>query len=171
MVQLAIRTIACTREKTGNAHSKQRTEGDVDRRSWLKGEIGFWKWTPCTNTSPHSPQMIRATYLQSSTMVWSVQWCDRVLTASEKPVQSFKLIYCTCFFDVSPLDYNHFDGFLNCRIDFKDILNYLIAWDIDYTEACTTPITKIKTPRVNIHRILIYRCNDYFKHLVESSTC
>ena len=41
-------------------------------------------------------------------------------------VSSFKLIYCTCFFHVGPLDFNCFDGFLNYSINFKTILNYLI---------------------------------------------
>ena len=53
----------------------------------------------------------------------------------------------------------------------NNILNYLFPWDIDYTQACTTPIAKIKTPRVNIHQISIYHCNDKFKHQVELFTC
>jgi len=39
-----------------------------------KSETGFQKWTPCTDPSPHSPQMIQATYLQSSTIHWSFRW-------------------------------------------------------------------------------------------------
>jgi len=72
-----------------------------------------------------------------------------------KRVLWFKLIHCTGLFHVGPLDLNHFDGSLNCSIDFTYILNYLIPWDIDYTEACTTPITQIQTPRVNTHQISI----------------
>ena len=82
-------------------------------------------------------------------MMWS---CRRDIS---KRVWSFKLIYWTCFFHVGPQDFNCFDGFLNCSIDFNNILNYLIPWYIDYTQACTTPITKIKTPRVNTHQISI----------------
>jgi len=48
-----------------------------------KCEIGFRKWTPRTDRCPHSPQPIRATDLQSSTMLQSVQWCDRVLATSQ----------------------------------------------------------------------------------------
>jgi len=42
------------------------------------------------------------------------------------------LIRGTCFFDIGLLDYNHIDGFLTCSIDIKDIINYVIPWDIDY---------------------------------------
>jgi len=49
-------------------------------------EIGFRKWTPHTDPSPQSPQMIGVTYLQSSSMHRSVQWCDRVVTTSQKRV-------------------------------------------------------------------------------------
>ena len=83
---------------------------------------------------------------------WMMWLCRRVIP---KCVSSFKLIYGTYFFHVDPLDFNWLDSFLNCSIDFKDILNYLIPWDIHYTEACTPPITKIKTPRVNTHEIYI----------------
>jgi len=38
-----------------------------------KSEIGFRRWTPGSNPSPHPRQQIRATYLQSSTMLRSVQ--------------------------------------------------------------------------------------------------
>jgi len=48
-------------------------------------------------------------------------------------------------FCVGPLDFNHLDSFLNCSIHFKNILNYWIPWDIDYTQACTAPITKIQS--------------------------
>ena len=48
-----------------------------------KSEIGFRKWTPHTDPSPHSPQIIGATYLQSSTMLQSVQWCDCVVVTSQ----------------------------------------------------------------------------------------
>jgi len=50
------------------------------------------------------------------------------------------------WFHIGPLDFDLFDSVLNCFIDFKDILNYLIPWDIDYTQACTTPITKLRHP-------------------------
>jgi len=66
-----------------------------------------------------------------------------------KHVQSLKLIYCIFFFHIGHLDFNRFDGYLNCSIDFKNILNHLIPWVIDYTEAGTTPIAKIGTPRGN----------------------
>jgi len=84
-----------------------------------------------------------------------------------KCVYSSEAIYCTGFCHVGPRDFNCFDGFLNCYIDFKNILNYSIRWDIDYTQACTTPIRKIKTSRVNTHQVSIYCCNDYFKRRVE----
>jgi hypothetical protein len=51
-----------------------------------KGEICFWKWTPHTDSSPHSPQIVQVTSWQSSTMLWSVQWCDCVVTKSQKHV-------------------------------------------------------------------------------------
>jgi hypothetical protein len=77
----------------------------------------------------------------------STMWsCRRDIT---KRVQSCKLNYWTCFVHGGHLDFNPFHGFLNCSIDFKNILNCLISWDIDYTQACTTPILKIKTARVN----------------------
>jgi hypothetical protein len=44
-----------------------------DNNTSAKSEIGFRKWTPRTDPSPHSPQIIRATYLQSSTMLRNVQ--------------------------------------------------------------------------------------------------
>jgi hypothetical protein len=40
--------------------------------SSAKSEIGFRKWTPHTDPSPHSPQIIWATHLQSSTTLRSV---------------------------------------------------------------------------------------------------
>jgi len=76
-------------------------------------------------------------------------------------------MYLTCFFHVGHLDSSCFDGLLNCSIDSKNILNYLIPWDIDYTQASTTPITKSKTARVNTLQISIDHCNNYFKHQVE----
>jgi len=135
--------------------------------SSAKSEIGFRKCTPRTDPSPHPPQTFRMTDLQSSTMLRSVQWCDCVVKTFQKLVQSFQLIYCTSFFHVCPLDFNCFNGFLNCSVHFKSILNYSIPWDIDYTQACTTPITKIMTPRVITHQMSIHRCNDYFMHWVE----
>jgi hypothetical protein len=38
------------------------------------------------------------------------------------------------------------------ELDFKNILNYLIPWHVNYTQACTTPIPQIKTLRVNTIR-------------------
>jgi len=38
-----------------------------------KCDIGFSKWSPRTDSTPHSPQIIRVTYFQSSTMPQSVQ--------------------------------------------------------------------------------------------------
>jgi len=72
-----------------------------------------------------------------------------------KHVSSFKPSYCTWIFNIGPLDFNRFDGFLNSSIDFKNIPNYSIPWDNDHTQACTTPITKIETPRVNTDQISI----------------
>jgi len=62
-------------------------------------------------------------------------------------VQAIKVIYCTCFFQVGALDFNHVDGFLTCSIDLQNILHYFIPWDVDYTQACTTSITTFKTAR------------------------
>ena len=133
----------------------------------VKSEIGFWKWTPHTDPSLHYSQIMWTTYLQCSNILRSVQWCECIVMTFQKLVQSFKPIYCAYFFHICPLDSQCFDSFLNCSIDLKNIVNYLIPWDIDYTQASTTPITKIKTPRVNTHQIWIYRCNDHFKHRVE----
>ena len=44
-----------------------------------KSEIGFRKWTPHTNPSPHPPPIISTTGFQSSTRLRSVQWHDRVI--------------------------------------------------------------------------------------------
>jgi len=56
----------------------------IDDRSLLaKSEICFRKWTPHTNPSPHSPQIIRVAYVQCSTMLWSVQWCDGIVATSQ----------------------------------------------------------------------------------------
>jgi len=110
-----------------------------------KCEIGFRKWTPPTDPSPHAPQIMGATDFQSSTILRSVQWCDHVIVTFQKLVQSFKLIYCTCFFLIGSLHFNQLNSFLNCSMDFRNILNYLIPWDINYTQACTTPITKIQS--------------------------
>jgi len=59
---------------------------------------------------------------------------------------------------------------MNCSIHLMKIPNYRIPWDIDYTQACATPIAKIKTCRVYMNQICIYRYNDYFKHCVKWST-
>jgi hypothetical protein len=59
------------------------------------------------------------------------------------------LIYRTMFMEVSSLDCNCFDGFLNFSVDVKIIWNILISCDIAYIQACTTPITKTKMPRIN----------------------
>jgi len=48
-----------------------------------KSEIGFRKWTPLTEPSSHSPQMIRANSLYCSTILGSVQWCDCVVATSQ----------------------------------------------------------------------------------------
>ena len=72
---------------------------------------------------------------------------------------------------MGPLDFNCIDDFLKCFIDFKNILNYWIPWDIDYTQSYTTTITKIKTPRVNNHQMWIYCLNNYFKHWITYYTC
>jgi len=45
------------------------------------------------------------------------------------------------FFYVGPLDMNDFDGFLNFFIDLQNIVNCVISWNINYTQACTTRIT------------------------------
>jgi len=59
----------------------------VARRCYVgasaKCEIGFRKWTPRTKPSPHSPQIIQVTYLQSLTMLRSIQRYDRVVATSQ----------------------------------------------------------------------------------------
>jgi len=109
-----------------------------------KAKLVFRKWPPRTNTSLRSPQRIQTTCLHSSTMLRGDQWCDLVVTTFQNLVWSFQLVYCRCFFHVSPADFTQFNGFLNCFIDSKNITNYLIPRDIDYTQACTTPISKIR---------------------------
>jgi len=138
----------------------------TERQTSAKSKTGFETWTTCTDPSAHSPQIIRATWLQCSTLLQR-EWCDHIITTFQRLGYSFRLIQCTCFFEVGPLDFNHFDSFLNCSIDIKNIPNYSIPWDIDYTQACTTTITKIETPRVNAHQISINCSNDYFKHRIE----
>ena len=49
-------------------------------------EIGFRKWSPSSDPSPHSPHVIRTTYLQSSTMLRSIECCNGVLTSFQKVV-------------------------------------------------------------------------------------
>jgi len=46
-------------------------------------------------------------------------------------------------FQLSPLDNNWVNSFMNCCFHIKTILNYLLPWDIEYTQACRTPITKL----------------------------
>jgi len=145
-------------------------DGVGDSQSSAKSEIGFRKWTPYPMPSQHSPEIIRPTHLQSSTMPRSVQWWEYVVPTFQKLLSSFQLICCTDLFHVCPLGVNRFDSFLNCSIDNNSILNYLIPWDIDYTQMCTSPITKIKTPWVTTDLISIYRCNDWLKHRVNQST-
>jgi len=57
-------------------------------------------------------------------------------------------------FRIGQLDFHHFDSFLNCFIDFNNILNYLIPWDIGYTQACTSPRTKLRHPNWTLIRVL-----------------
>jgi hypothetical protein len=44
-------------------------------------------------------------------------------------------------FHVGSLDFTCFKDLLNCFIDFKNILNHLILWDVNYTQVCTTTTT------------------------------
>jgi len=118
------------------------------RMCWInsssaKSDVGFPNWSPNFEPSPRFPQTISETYSHSSTTVRGVQWCDRIVLTLQQLVQSFNVIHCTCFFHVGPLDFNCVTGFLNCFNDFKNILNCLIPWDIDYTQACTTPMTRL----------------------------
>jgi hypothetical protein len=55
----------------------------LPQQASAKSEIGFRKCTPRTDPSPHSPQIIPVTYLQSSTMLRWVQSCDRVVATSQ----------------------------------------------------------------------------------------
>jgi len=112
-----------------------------------------WNWFPKMDPMHRStstfftndPSYLFAIFDHASerSMMWSRR-CD-----ISQCVYSFKVIYCPCFFQVGHQDFNRFDSFSNCSIDFKNILNYLIPWDIDYTQACTTPNTKIMTQRGN----------------------
>lgn len=83
-----------------------------------------------------------------------------------KAFQPFWLLYCPCFFHLCLLDFNLFDKFLNCSINFENIVNYSILCDIYYIHACTTSIIEIKTHSFNIH-LIIYYGNDYFNHQLE----
>ena len=60
------------RWKKRRVHLGRQKEAFDAEISSAKSEIGFRKWTPRTDPSPHSPQIIRVTYLQSSTMLRSV---------------------------------------------------------------------------------------------------
>jgi len=56
---------------------------------------------------------------------------------------------------MDPLDFNCFDGFLNCSIDFMYIFNHLIPWEIDYKEAYTTRIAKVQSKHLSdFYRLL-----------------
>jgi len=76
-------------------------------------------------------------------------------------------MYQKCVLNVGSIDYNHVNGFLKCSNDFKNILNYLIPWHIDYTQACIIPITMIMISGVNTYQIAKYCSNNYFKHWIE----
>jgi hypothetical protein len=54
------------------------------------------------------------------------------------------LIEWSCFIHIGRRDCNCLDGFLNCSIDVKYILNYSIHCNIDYTQACTTLMKKLR---------------------------
>jgi len=49
-------------------------------------------------------------------------------------------------FHVRSLDLNRFNSVLKCFIDFQAIVKYVIPPDIDYTQTCTTPITRFRHP-------------------------
>jgi len=160
-------------------------ERDLRHRSWVaqdtlcsiygrKINSKKWNWFPKVDPmhwsfstfSINNPSDLFAIFHHASKRsIMSSRGCN-----ISTRVYSFKLIYCTCFFDVVPLDFNPFDRFLNCFIDCKNILKYLICWDIDYTQACTTPITNIKTPRVNKSDFYI-SLQRLLQARVEQSTC
>jgi hypothetical protein len=66
---------------------------------------------------------------------------------------SCMLSHYSWIIEVNSADFDCFDSFLNFSIDFTNILNYLIPWDIDYTQACTTPRTKIQSKHSSDHTI------------------
>jgi len=111
----------------------------------------------------HALMIIHIVLKSLEWLIWNLPLCfeafNDVIMSSPHFKNLFghniKLIHCTCFFDISPLDFNTFDSFFNCSIDFKNIVTYLVPWDYNNAQACTTPITKIKTLRVNTSDINI----------------
>jgi hypothetical protein len=132
-----------------------------------KSESGDWKWIPRPGPPSHSAQQIRVTWFQSAMMLLSVQWCDHVVATTINIYSHFTKIIALVLFMVGSLGYYHFNSFLKDSIDLKHNCKNLIPWDIDNTQACTTPITQIRIPTVNTHQISIYCCNDYFMHWVD----
>jgi hypothetical protein len=93
--------------------------------------IGFWKLTSHTDHSPELAKTIEEMFSHSSTILRCIQSCDHIVTIFHKVVKPFIIISCTWFCHLGPCEVNSFKGFLNCSSDFKNILNYLVSWDIE----------------------------------------
>jgi hypothetical protein len=146
-------------------------------RNWFHIELITKKWNWFPNIDPINWSFTTTSRNSRSDLIGTVHlalqhlmmWWRRC--SFSKCVQSFKIVYCTCLFHLGPLDFNLFDSFLNCSIDFNNILKYSIPGDIDYTQAWTAPIIKSMISRVNTYQMTINYCNDYFKHHVRYLTC
>jgi len=123
----------------------------IDEYMFLKYYISKkWNWFPKMNpthrfistSSINNPR----DYVQSSTILRSVPWCDHVGRISQRHVQWLKLIYYTAAFDVGPVNFDPFDAFSNCSIDFKNIHN---SWSLETLiihKLAQLPLQKLRLP-------------------------
>lgn len=70
----------------GGIRSAEFNIGETVETASAKCGNSLHKWTPHTNHSAHSDQIIRATCLHCSPMLRSIQRCNRIVTIFQNPV-------------------------------------------------------------------------------------